>query len=145
MLGRILLSLPSYKMGLIKNFIEAMNTVGKSWSYSKNKFLRISNVKTKHGTFSVPQTMQLMKDAIFSNDLGKSEIPACRSFKTVITNFFRNEECQNHKEVVDELVHNQKNKIECRYRGKWNGSIFAYYCWRTHNEIQVKGEQKSDF
>jgi hypothetical protein len=50
------------KLGLMKNFVKAMDKNGAEFMYLKHKFLRLSDAKIKEGIFVGPQTRRLIKD-----------------------------------------------------------------------------------
>jgi hypothetical protein len=57
---------PSHiKLGLIKNFVKAMDHDGQGFLYLQRKFARISDAKIKEGIFIGPQIRELMKEQFF--------------------------------------------------------------------------------
>ena len=61
------------KLGLMKNFVKAMNKDGAGFQYLKTKFPRISDAKLKEGIFVGPQIRELMTDEVFNLKLNKAE------------------------------------------------------------------------
>ncbi|GBN10989.1 hypothetical protein AVEN_13652-1 [Araneus ventricosus] len=57
------------KLGLIKQFVKAMDNTGDGFNFLKTKFPRLSEAKIKEGIFVGPQIRQLFKDATFMKHL----------------------------------------------------------------------------
>jgi hypothetical protein len=51
-----------FKLGLIKNFVEAMDQISAGFMYMKNKLSRISDGKIKDRIFVGPQIRELLLD-----------------------------------------------------------------------------------
>lgn len=92
------------KLGLIKNFVKALDKEGNAFKYLKNKFPRISEAKIKEGIFVGPQIRQLFKDANFRQILNDKESRAWNAFESVCNNFLGNNKSENYRELVDELL-----------------------------------------
>ncbi|GBN00648.1 hypothetical protein AVEN_154414-1 [Araneus ventricosus] len=78
------------KLGLMKNFVKAMDCGGNGFQYLRLKFPKVSETKIKEGIFVGPQFRQLMKDPVFESKLTKKEAAARISFKELEKNFFGN-------------------------------------------------------
>ena len=61
------------KLGLIKNFVEAVDQNIAEFMYTKNKFLRKSEAKIKEGIFAGPQMRGLTEDVKFEHQLSEVE------------------------------------------------------------------------
>jgi len=61
-LSKILLPSTHLKLGLMKNFVKAMNQEEAAFTYLQEKFPRLSEVKEKGGIFTGPQIWDLIKD-----------------------------------------------------------------------------------
>lgn len=92
------------KLGLIKNFVKALDKNGNAFNYLKEKFPRISEAKIKEGIFVGPQIRQLFKDANFTNILSDHERRAWNAFESVCKNFLGNTKSENYRELVEELL-----------------------------------------
>ena len=92
------------KLGLMKNFVKAMDREGRGFTFLQHKFPRISLGKLKAGIFGGPQIRELMKDSIFDDALSTAELSAWRSLKSVITNFLGNNWSAEYEKKVDELL-----------------------------------------
>ena len=76
------------KLGLMKNFVKAMDQHGKGFQYLLEKFgFRKSNAKLKAGVFVGPDIRNLIKDENFDQCLNSLELCAWKSFKQVEHNF----------------------------------------------------------
>ncbi|GBN65261.1 hypothetical protein AVEN_18401-1 [Araneus ventricosus] len=83
------------KLGLMKNFVKAMDCGGSGFQCLRLKFLKVSEAKIKEGIFFGPQFRQLMKDPVFESKLTKKEAAAWTSFKELSKNFFGNHKAEN--------------------------------------------------
>ena len=63
--SKILLPSMHLKLGLIKNFIKAMNEEEAAFTYLREKFPRLSGAKLKEGMFIGPQIRDLIRDEYF--------------------------------------------------------------------------------
>ena len=75
------------KLGLMKNFVKALDKDGQSFRFLHTKFLYVSDAKLCAGLFDGPQIRELMKDSSFDEILTGNEKTAWVSFKNVCTNF----------------------------------------------------------
>jgi len=104
---KILLPPLHIKLGVMKNFVKAMDKTRPALQYIRDKFPRISEAKAKEGVFVGPQT--LLEDSAFDRILKGKEKAAWRNFKLVANNFFGNNKADNYKELVDNLLHAYHN------------------------------------
>ncbi|GBO15939.1 hypothetical protein AVEN_117606-1 [Araneus ventricosus] len=77
---KILLSPLHIKLGLMKNFVKAMDCRGSGFQYLRLKFPKVSEAKITEGVFVGPQFRQLMKNPVFGSKLTKKEAAARTSF-----------------------------------------------------------------
>lgn len=77
------------KLGLMKNFVKAMNKEGRGFQYLKQRFPKITDAKIKEGIFVGPQINLLMRDTKFEEALTDLERAAWNAFKAVTKFFFR--------------------------------------------------------
>ena len=96
------------KLGLMKNFVKAMDRDGQGFLYLQGKFPRISDAKMKDGIFIGPQIRELMKDQDFERRLNESEKAAWRSFHKVVKNFLGNKKAENYEDTISELIENYR-------------------------------------
>ena len=73
---KVYLSPLHIKLGLMKNFVEAMDHHGKGFQYLSEKFAKKSDAKLKAGVFVTPDIRDLMKDENFDHHLNSLELGA---------------------------------------------------------------------
>ena len=74
------------KLGLIKQFVKALNKEGSCLKYIQKKFPNLSAEKVKEGVFVGPQIRKLTKDPQFVSTMTDVE-KAWLSFGEVVSNF----------------------------------------------------------
>lgn len=94
------------KLGLMKNFVKALNKSNPSFEFLKTKFPALSDAKLKAGVFNGPQIRELMKDSGFDETLNELEKSAWMSLKSVSTQFLGKERSQIYEELVAALMKN---------------------------------------
>ncbi|GBM23596.1 hypothetical protein AVEN_117357-1 [Araneus ventricosus] len=92
---KILLPPLHIKLGLMKNFVKAMDSGGRGFQYLHLKFPKASEAKIKEGIFVGSQIRQLMKDTVYESKLTKKEASAWTSFKELAKNFRGNHKAEN--------------------------------------------------
>lgn len=84
------------KLGLLKNFVKAVDRNGRGFMYLKEKFPRLSDAKMKEGIFIGPHIRELIKDENFEgqlNNLGKHGCQKCMDFfQECIDTIFRQQQ-----------------------------------------------------
>ena len=83
------------KLGLMKNFVKAMNQEEAALTFLWEKFPRLSETKLKEGIFTAPQIWDIIKDEYFNSFLQGDEKAAWDSFKFVVEVFLGNRRAQN--------------------------------------------------
>ena len=78
------------KLGLMKNFVKAMNQEEAAFTYWWEKFPRLSEAKLIEGIFIGPQIRDIIKDEYFDKLLHGDEKAAWDSFKFVVKVFLGN-------------------------------------------------------
>jgi hypothetical protein len=109
---KILLPSMHLKLGLMKNFIKAMNQEEDAFTYLRGKFPRLSEAKLKEGIFIGPQIRDLIKEEYFDRLFQGDEKAAWDSFKFVIKGFWGNRRAQNYEELVNNLLQTYQ-KLGC--------------------------------
>ncbi|GBP18527.1 hypothetical protein EVAR_12988_1 [Eumeta japonica] len=92
------------KLGLMKNFVKAMNKNGDRFCYLKKKFPNISDAKIKEGIFVGPQIRNLLADEEFEQKLNPIEKSAWTCFRNVVRNFLGSHRAENYEELVNNLL-----------------------------------------
>ncbi|CAL1671987.1 unnamed protein product [Lasius platythorax] len=106
--SKVLLPPLHIKLGLIKQYVKALNQEGDCFRYIEQKFPNISDTKLKEGIFNGPQIRTLLKDVIFVTKMNDVEKEAWLSFKNVVGNFLGNHRSPDYKEVVGKMIENFK-------------------------------------
>ena len=70
---KILLPPLRIKLGVMKNFVKAMDRTGSVFTYLAENFYRLSEAKIKQGIFVGPQICKLFRDVMFNNLLQGDE------------------------------------------------------------------------
>lgn len=97
------------KLGLMKNFVKAMNKDGDGFRYLRQMFPRISDAKIKEGIFVGPQIRHIINDKHFESLLVGPEKIAWKAFKDIVENFLGNNRATNYMILVDKLLAAYKN------------------------------------
>ena len=92
------------KLGVMKQFVKALNKEGACFKYICGKFPILTIEKLKAGIFNGPQIRKLMNDHEFPSSMGKEEFYAWDAFAKVVKNFFGNKKASNYKELVANLL-----------------------------------------
>lgn len=92
------------KLGLMKNFVKAMNKEGEGFRYLRQMFPRITDAKIKEGIFVGPQIRHVMSDERFEDLLLGPEKIAWKAFKDVVDNFLGNYRAPHYIQLVDKLL-----------------------------------------
>jgi len=111
-LSKILLPSMHLKLGLVKNFVKAMNQGEVAFTYLWEKFPRLSEAKLKEGIFIGPQIWDLIKDEYFNKLLQGDEKATWHSFKFVVKVFLGNRRAQNYEELVNNVLQSYQ-KLGC--------------------------------
>ena len=102
------------KLGLVKNFVKAMDKTSHGFMYLRQKFPRISEAKIKEGIFVGPQIRTLMTDEHFLDLLSDVEKMEWLSFISVCKNF------------------------------NWSAAMLSDYCWTLQRDVfEAKYRRKS--
>ena len=101
---RIMLPLLYIKLGLMKQYLKALNKDGECFEYISKKFPNLSSEKLKAGIFDGPQIRKLVNDPDFSISMSEIEKNAWDSFVWVIQNFLGNKKADDYVEHVEEML-----------------------------------------
>jgi len=108
--SKILLPSMHLKLGLMKNFVKAMNQEeAADFTYLWEKFPRLSEAKLKEGVLIGPQIRDLIKDEFFNTLLQGDEKLAWDSFKFVVKGFLGYRRAENYEELVSNLLQSYQN------------------------------------
>lgn len=101
------------KLGLMKQFVKALNPQGRCFKYLVDKFPQISDAKLKAGIFVGPQIRELMRDNAFKAKMTAVEKAAWTSFQSVVEGFLGNHKAPDYSARITNLVKSYKN-LGCR-------------------------------
>jgi len=88
--SKIILPPLHIKLGLMKNFVKALNKSGEEFKHLQNLFPTISFAKLNEGIFIGPDIRKVITDSLFIGKLGELERNAWMSFVEVTRNFLGN-------------------------------------------------------
>lgn len=92
------------KLGIMKQFVKALQHEKPAFQYLKKKFPKISDAKIKEGIFVGPQIRQLMLDLDFDATMDDLEIAAWNAFKGVCHGLLGKHKEDNYAALVDDLI-----------------------------------------
>ena len=92
------------KLGLMKNFVKALNKEGEGFKYLREVFSKLSDAKLREGIFVGPDIRKLLKDENFDMKLNNVELEAWKSFKDVVHGFLGNNKAENSEVLVQNLL-----------------------------------------
>ncbi|UYV84544.1 hypothetical protein LAZ67_X002577 [Cordylochernes scorpioides] len=92
------------KLGLMKNFVKAMDRNASGFAYLKQKCSSISDAKIKKGIFLGHQIRELLQDGNFQNSLNEVEAAAWNSFRNVCKNLLGSVKIENYRDIVNDLI-----------------------------------------
>ena len=98
------------KLGLIKNFVKAMNQDGGGFKYLKEEFsLLKSDAKIKAGIFIGPEICKLKKHDEFKDTLNRLKLTAWESFVSVVDNFLGNMKSDDYVPIIKNMLKAYEN------------------------------------
>ena len=92
------------KLGLMKNFVQAMDHNGTAFLYLRQKFPMLSDAKIREGVFTGPDNRSLLRDELFERIITGDEQRAWHAFQEVVTGFLGNRRADDYKYLVKELL-----------------------------------------
>jgi len=103
------------KLGLMKNFVKAMDRNGTVFLYLQQKFPLLSDAKIREGVFTSPDIRSLLCDEVFERIITDDEQRAWHAFREVVTSFLGNRRADNYKDLAKELLSSYQ-KLGCNVR-----------------------------
>jgi len=101
------------KLGLMKQFVTALDKESASFKYLQAFFPKLSEAKVKAGVFIGPQVKKIMECPEFAKTLTEKEKEAWESFVAVVQGFLGNNKADNYAELVETMV-NSYGQMGCR-------------------------------
>jgi hypothetical protein len=131
------------KLGLLKQFVKALDSKGNCFNYLRNNFSALSGTKAKQVISVGPQIRAITKDKMFEQSMAPDEIEARISFAEVIDKFLGNNKETNYEQAVNNML--QKYKIlGCKMSLKLH-FFFSYLDQFPENLVVVSKEQGEQF
>ena len=100
------------KLGLMKQFVKALDKEGQCFKYLRESFPSLSDEKVKQGVFDGPDVRKMVKDNQFVETMTYVERRAWNGFMNVIKNFLGNNKSANYVQIVEELLDAYKD-LKC--------------------------------
>lgn len=107
--SKILIPPLHIKLGLMKQFVKALDKTGACYQYLQSKFPKLSEAKCKEGVFDGPQIRKMLRDDNFISNMNQVEKAAWLSFKDVTQNFLGNKKSPRYEEIVAKMVEEFRN------------------------------------
>ena len=114
---KILLPPLHIKLGLIKQFVTALDPSGETLKEIRSLFPKLSEAKVSAGVFVGPQVRQMFESESLESKMKEKEKRAWTAFKHVVSNFLGNNRADNYKELIEELL-NSYQDLGCRMSTK---------------------------
>ena len=102
--NKIIFSPLHIKLGLMKQFVKALNKEGNCFEYICRTFPGLSNEKLKAGIFDGPQIRKLLKDTNFVNSMNSVEAATWNAFTEVVNKFLGNVKHTNYVQIVHSFI-----------------------------------------
>ncbi|XP_061471112.1 uncharacterized protein LOC133379577 [Rhineura floridana] len=97
------------KLGLMKQFVKALDKDGDCFKYICRSFLGLTMEKLKAGIFDGPKICKLINDLNFTKFMNDVEASAWCSYVSVVKNFLGNHKADNYEELVQNVLANFKH------------------------------------
>ena len=101
------------KLGLIKQFVTALDKELAAFKYLQVLFPKLSKAKVKAGIFIGPQIKKIIECDEFAKLLNKKQKMGSSSFFAVVHGFLGNHKAENYVQLVQTLIKNYA-KMGCR-------------------------------
>ena len=92
------------KLGLIKQFVKALDHGGKTFQEIRLMFPKLSDAKIKGGIFVGPQVKTMLQSEKLESVMTKVEKEAWIAFRDVVHGFLGNNKDPNYKQLVSKLI-----------------------------------------
>ena len=116
------------KLGLMKQFVKALDCSGDCFGYISSTFPVLSYEKKKAGIYDRPQIRTLLRNQYFVITMTVVEARAWKAFSKVVHTFLGNKRADNCIELVEELLFSLQD-LGCRM------SIKVHYLYSHLSEF----------
>ena len=110
---KVLMLLLHIKLGLINQFVTALNKESAPFKYLQVLFPKLSEAKVKAGIFVGPQAKKIIECDEFAKLLNRKQKTAWNSFAAVAHGFLGNHKAENYVQLVQTLI---KNYVKMGWR-----------------------------
>ena len=110
---KVLLPPLHVKLGLVKQFVKALDFEGEVFQEIRLMFSRLSDAKIKGGIFVGPQISTMLKSESLEVKMNEVEKEAWQAVRGVVNGFLGNKRNQNYKELVKKLIKSYQNMGCC--------------------------------
>ena len=107
--SRILLPPLHIKLGLMKQFVTALDCESRAFHFLMKKFPKISEAKVKEGEFNGPDIGKLLHAIAFEALLQYREVKARRSFLNIVSNFLGSHKSNDFEDIIKDSTINFHN------------------------------------
>ena len=97
------------KLGLMKQFVKALNKEGTCFQYICKTFPGLTIEKLKAGVFDGPDIRKLIKDENFVTSMNQLQSKTWRSFVAVTQNFLGNKRSDDYVALVENMLNNYRD------------------------------------
>lgn len=111
--AKVLLPPLHIKLGLIKQFVKALDHGGETFQEIRLMFPKLSEAKVKGGIFTGPQVRKMLKSVQLENVMSDVEKVAWCAFRDIVNGFLGNNKDPNYKQLIAKLLDSYKN-LGCR-------------------------------
>ena len=102
--GKIIFPPLHIKLGLMKQYVKALDKEGNCFRYLCSAFPGLSEEKLKAGIFDGPKIRKMIRDKEFTKSMTNIEKRAWLAFVEVVNNFLGNKKAENYREIVNEML-----------------------------------------
>ena len=110
---KVLLPPLHIKLGLVKQFVKALDFEGEVFQEIHSMFPRLSEATTKGEIFLGPQINTMFKSKTLEEKMNETEKEAWQAFRGVVDGFLGNKKDPNYKELMKKLIKSYQN-MGCR-------------------------------
>ena len=101
---KVLLPPLHIKLGIMKQFVKALDTAGPRFQHLQQTFPLLSQEKVKEGIFDGQQIRKLMTDDFFTKTMNDVQREAWESFKDVTSKFLGNVKDPEYQTIVQRML-----------------------------------------
>ena len=122
---------PYIKLGLLKQFVKALDYNSAALHRIRKMFPHLSDAKMKGGVFTGPQIRVMLASRDLKQTMPVVERNAWKAFRMVVTYFLGNSKCENYKDIVEYLIQHYE-VLACRMTLKLNYLHSLLECFRPN-------------